>query len=496
MQNKPGTTKQTGGIFVGKVIALLGSFIMPVFLTRYLSKSEYGIYSQFFVVVTFCTSFFSMGIQSNLYYFYPTASSQIRKSLVSNTFIILVLFSLVSIGLISIPEISKYLIGQEHLIIYKGFIMIGILLFMPMNIIEPLYVVRKDFLTSMFYPPAEVLLRLVTIISCVILITGLNSVFYGALISALFCLIFTLFYINKDIGKFKSFSELVNLKVAKEQLAYAIPFGLAVGLNAIAQKFDKLVCISFLTPAAFATYSIAFYGVPGLQQFYSSISQVYLIKMVTEYKNNNTKGISDIYKSLVTKTYSFTIPALFIVTLYAKKIIVFLFTANYSDSVPLFRAYLVSFLFIMLGSGLILRAMDKTKYSFNAYLLCSIITIPSTFFLIKYFNIWGALCGSLISIIFPKVFMLFKEVQLLNTSILKFYPWKKFAVIFLISGISLVPFLILEVSLTYGFVISMLLAAVYLIIVSILEIRYEVFALDSSHVKSKINEIILKIKHL
>ena len=41
----------------------------------------------------------------------------------------------------------------------------------------------------------------------------------------------------------------------------------------------------------------------------------------------------------------------------------------------------------------------------------------------------------------------------------------------------------------------MLLAAVYFIVVSVLEIKYEVFALDSSRVRNKINEIMLKLKH-
>lgn len=494
--NKPSNAKQSGAIFTGKIMALIASFMMPFFLTRYLPKSDYGIYSQFSVVTAFCTSFFSMGIQSNLYYFYPTASTNKRKSLVSNTFILLILFSLVSISLIIIPGISRYIIGDESLLLYKGFIIIGIVLLMPLNIIEPLYVVRKDFITSVFYPPSEVVIRIVIIIGCALLFSGLNSIFLGVLITAFATLIFAIFYVSRDIGKLNSFRELVSLKIAKEQLHYAIPFGMAVGLNVIAQKFDKLVCISFLTPAAFATYSIAFYGIPGLQQLYSSISQVYLINMVTEHKNRNIKGISDIYKSLVTKTYSFTIPAIFIVALYAKKIVIFLFTANYSDSVPLFRIYLLSFFFIMLGSGLVLRAMDKTKFSFNAYLISSLITIPSTYFMIKYFNMWGALIGSLISIIFPKIFMIIKEMKLLNSNIINFYPWKKFAIIFLISLISIIPFLLIEFFLDYGIILVILFILVYLIIVSILEMKYNVFIFENQIVKSKINKLILKVRRM
>lgn len=492
IKSNPSGIKQTGAIVTGKLVALLASFTMPLFLTRYLTKSDYGIYSQFLLVISFCTTFFSMGVQSNLFYFYPIATYEKRRSIISNTFILLFVFALISISLLIIPSIGRFLVGDEELFKYQSFIVAGILLTMPVNIIEPLYVVRNDYITSIIYPPLEVILRVVIIIILVLVISGLNSLFIGIIISASLSLIFAFVYSYKDFGRINSLRGLFNVKIAKEQLEYAIPFGIAVGLNAIAQKFDKLVCISYLTTSDYATYAIAFFGIPGLQQIYNSMSQVYLIKMVKEYQNNNYTGIADIYKSLVAKTYSFTIPALLIVMLYAKKIIILFFTTNYSDSVPLFQVYLFSFLFVMLGSGLILRAMDKTKYTFNSYLISSIITIPTTYILIRNFSIWGAMCGSLLSIILPKIFMFNKEIKLVNSSVSKFYPWKKFVMILLISITSLTPFILVEYYYSINVGLSIILAIIYLFIVSILELKFEVFVFEKSYVKSKIKKIFLK----
>lgn len=491
-KNLSGTAKQTASIIAGKIIALLATFAVPLFLTRYLSKSEYGIYSQFYVVVFFCTSFFCMGVQTNLYYYYPTSTYQNRKSLIIQTILFLVFFAVAAVSILNLPIFSKYLIGEGELCNYKTYILIGIILLMPVNIIEPLYIVRKDNFTSVFYPPSEVILRLTLVIGLVLIRPGLNSLFSGVIVSAAICFIFAIMYSFKEI-KIKDIKvNIFNSSLAKEQLKYSLPFGLAVSLNTLAVQFDKILCISFLSPSNFATYSVAFYGIPGVQQVYDSLSKVYLIKMTLKHQEGKAIEISEIYKSLVSKTYSFSLPSLFIVSLYARKIIVFLFTSKYIDAVPLFRAYLFSFLIFMLGAGLILRATDKTVYALKSYVYSSVITIPTTYFLIKHYGVWGAMSGAILSIIIPRILILMFEIKFINCTVKNFFPWKNFGLIALISLISIIPFTIIEHFFNYGIVVMALMAMLYLIIVSILEIKYNLFVIDSSFFRNKMQDIVLK----
>ncbi len=462
----------------GKIIALLATFAMPLFLTRFLSKYEYGIFSQFYVVVNFCSMIFTLGIHSNLYYFYPNANEQERKSLIVQTIIFLMLFTLIAIGLINIPVLGKLIIGQGDLLNYVSFISLGIFFILPVIVIEPLYVAKVDNLTSVFYPPVAVLLKLVFVIGLAVYWHSLNAVLYGVLLASFSCFAFVMIYSFKgiDVKKIRAF---FNVELAKKQLSYSIPFGLTLVLNTLALQFDKIICISFLAPAAFATYSVAFYGIPGVHQVYQSLSQVYLMKMASKHHENKINEISDIYKSLVTKTYSFSIPAILIVSLYAKRIIILFFTSNYIDAVPLFRTYIFSFLIFMLGAGLILRATDKTILSLKAYLYSSIITLPMTYFLIKHFGIWGGMTSAMLSIIMPKTMQLHYEMKLLKSNFFTYFPWKKFLIIALISAIAIIPFAVLEEYLEYGNIVMIILAFLYLVIVSVFEIRYNVFIFDN-----------------
>jgi O-antigen/teichoic acid export membrane protein len=162
------------------------------------------------------------------------------------------------------------------------------------------------------------------------------------------------------------------------------------------------------------------------------------------------------------------------------------------DSVPLFRAYLFSFLFFMLGAGLVLRATGKTIDTLKAFIYSSIVGLPATYFLIRSFGVWGAMGGALLSIILPKVLIIFFEIRLLKIKIRNYFPWKNFVLIFLISGLSIIPFILAEYFFNTGIILVMFLGIVYLIIVSLLELKFNVFVLDYFIVRQGINALILK----
>lgn len=460
--------------------ALLATFSMPLFLTRFLTREEYGIFAQYYVIVFFCIEFFSLTIHANLYYFYPGSDERRRRSLVSNTFIFLVIAMLVAVTIITVPEISRYLIGDGELYQYRYYIVAGVVLLMPCMMIEPLYVLRKDLVTSLVYPPAEILLRLILVISLFLLMPGLNSVFNAIILAAAASLLFVAFYVFRGFRGSTLKPKFFDAGLAREQLKYGLPFGGAVSLNIFFQRFDKIICISFLSTTDYAIYAIAFYGIPGINQIYDSISQVSLVHMIEKYKANKMNELVEVYRSFVARTYAFALPAIAIVMLYAGKIISFLFTENYADAVPLFRVYLLSFPLFMLGTDVILRATGNTRTSLRSHIIGGFIVIPSIYFLTKYFGIWGAMSGALIGVAVPRLLNLAAQIRLVKSTVAGFFPFEKFAAIALITLGSVTPFFLIERYFTYGVFTTGLLGITYLLIVAALEIRFNLFPVERS----------------
>src|SRR5690554_4974009 len=276
-KQKVSDNKQTFWLAFGKIIALLATLAVPLFLTRFLDKDEYGFYNQFNTVF------------------------------------------------------SSFFLANEQLQNYKITIYFLTIVLTLTSIIHPLYVVRKDIGISVWFPTFQVAIKAIAIVGFFLIIPNIESVINAIVISSILVLLIIASYLYK-IFKNLPVSDSVDKKLMLEQFKYNLPIGLSVGLKTFTQRFDKLIGITYLSASSYASYSVAFFGIPGIQQIYDSISQVTIINMVKCFVNEEVEKAHLLYKSMVIKTMSFSIPLILIVCLNAKAIITFLFTAKYADA--------------------------------------------------------------------------------------------------------------------------------------------------------------------
>src|SRR5690554_6317107 len=330
-KQKVSDNKQTFWLAFGKIIALLATLAVPLFLTRFLDKDEYGFYNQFNTVLFFLSSFFSFGMYSNIFYFYPSLEKNKIKSLLVHTLLFLLGFGLLAGLFIFIPVFSSFFLANEQLQNYKITIYFLTIVLTLTSIIHPLYVVRKDIGISVWFPTFQVAIKAIAIVGFFLIIPNIESVINAIVISSILVLLIIASYLYK-IFKNLPVSDSVDKKLMLEQFKYNLPIGLSVGLKTFTQRFDKLIGITYLSASSYASYSVAFFGIPGIQQIYDSISQVTIINMVKCFVNEEVEKAHLLYKSMVIKTMSFSVPLILIVCLNAKAIITFLFTAKYADA--------------------------------------------------------------------------------------------------------------------------------------------------------------------
>ena len=477
-------------VAIGKILAMLAQFIMPLFLTRYLTKQDYGLYSQFYLIFGFLLSIFGMGMPSSLYFFYPKSSDKEKNSLVWGTYLMLIVVGLICCGVFMIPYVSHYIINNELLERYVFIISACVFLAMPSLMVDPLSVVRKDKLLAIFYHPSEIICKIILVIIFALLFKSLTAIFYGILILQFILFSLTLVYIIHHYHL--SFGDL-SLDLLKKQIAYSLPFGIAVILNTFAGRFDKLISISYLTAEEYATYSIAFFGVPGIMQIYDSLCQVNVTNMARLYKENNLGGVLSEYKSFVIKTLSFSLPVILVVFVYSPQIIELLFSSKYLDSVPFFRIYILTFILGMFGSGTILRAINRTKLSMKAYLISVLITIPLTILLVKHNGIWGAISAAVIGTVIPKIIQIFFEIRCVNSSIREYFPWMTMVRLLLISLLCLVPVILLNCVVNVSTLFAIFISAAYVILVYAIYIKQDTFIIDLNTVRTYCQKFIGKL---
>ncbi len=472
---------------------MLAQFIMPVFLTHYLSETNYGLYSQFYLLLTFLGTIFGFGIQSNLYYFYPRTTKYERTNLVWNNLAMMFVAGILGIVFLSVPFFRQLLMGNGEIQNYWWLIAICILFYIPTNLITTIAIVAKDKRLATFYPPVDILMKILIIIPIALVYDSIIAIFWGVTLFQSMECVFIYVCISCKYGTPHS-ANLFNYTLIKEQLSYALPFGGAVLINTICQQFDKVVSVSYLSANEYAVYALAFFGIPGIMQIYDSIAQVNVTNMAKAYYEDDKPGVLALYKDFVRQTLSFSLPLILIGIVFAPQLIEFAFSSKYAATVPYFRTYLLTFVIAMIGSGTILRAVGRTKLSFKAFLITAIIYVPLCIGLIHYFGINGAITSAFIGFCMPRFFQAYFEKKWAQISIRGFLPWRDIFKISTISLLLLIPIILLNVSFNLSIWIAFILLISYIFSVYALQIKYDVFIISHSVLCDIMKRIRLKFK--
>ena len=475
-------------ISIGKIAAMVAQFVMPMFLTRYLSKADYGTYAQFYLVQGFLGSILCFGIQSNPYYFYPGSSELRKKHIIWNTFLLLLLFGVVGSSALFIPFVNEWLLKNETLNNLLPIVLASVIFFIPTNLIDALAVVKNNKSLAVVYHPASIIIKIIAVISFALIFKSIEAIIGSILLLNIIMFLIVLICVIK-FYPIKKNEKPISLPLLKEQLKYAIPFGVAVILSTTCNQVDKIMCVNYLTVEEYAIYSVAFFGIPGVMQIYDSLCLVNIMNMSAAYKEGAIETVKSLYKRFVVQTLSFSLPVIGIVCLFSPQIITFLFSEKYIDSVPFFRLYVLTFILGMVGSGTILRAVGKTRLSMRAFALSTIICIPLTFFAIREYGIWGAISCAMINTMLPKIFQIAFECKALKTPVKEYFPFRDIARITFITGGLIIPIIAVNTYFNLNILTCIILSLIYLAAVYGLEIKYNVFLLDKQKVSAKIQKI-------
>jgi len=480
----PSKGKQAFLLTLGKLLALAATFLMPVFLTRFLTIQEYGFYVQFNAITAFLIAIFSFGIHNNLYYFFPAVDVGQRRALVFNSLFALCAGAIVVFALLAFPPVREIIIGTKNLEQYWCCIGLFILFSMVAELLEPFYVVIRDTRTSLWFPLLQTIGKLVFVVIFALAWGGVKSIFEAMLYLSVLIAIYALIYCLRRTTA-PSPNPIFQFFLLKKQLKYILPFGFSVILFTLAGQFDKILCITFLTTEEYALYAVAFFAIPGIMQIYSSVGNVYLVNMTEAYAAGEKKETLRLFHELTYKIFAFSFPLIAGSCLFADGFITIIFSEKYLAAVPYFQVHVFTFCFTMLGAGLIIRASGKTKYSLLAYLYSAVLTLPATYVGIRFWGMWGGISMSMLSLFCPKFLQMIYEIKILDISIRQYMPWGKFLKITVVSGIVLSPFFFVYTWVTHHLAFAIVGGISYISIVYAVFIFLNLFIIDRKYCQEK-----------
>ena len=466
--------EQSTYLFIGQTLSYLIQVFTPFFLVRLISRDDYGVYLQFILITETLIPILNLTLPSSLFFFLPTATPEDQRQYIWQT---IGLSAIVGILFVAIfGSFARTLLPMGGFALLGGssvFLMMYLVFMLISNIGDFIFIIEKRKTFNLVYYPADRLIRLILMIVMVMITGGFRGCIIALFLYSTLRLIFILTYLYRGyLSRLRSFFDKRKLMA---QLSYTLPFAGAIIIKTMAERLDKYMVNLFITPGQYAIYGVAFLSIPLLQQVYTAVNNVAMPEITLLAASRNIQGLKALWHKIIEKNASITIPCVVFFVLMARETIFFLFTEKYIAAVPYYRIYLLTFLFVMTGYGMILRAANRTRQIFRANMIGSILTLAIGILIIRRWLLWGAMMTAVCGIVLPVFTQLIYEKRFLGLKLTGWFPWGRLFRILLSALPSIILIIVMKSIIQRPLPRLLAGAALFFPLVAIIQINWNVF---------------------
>ena len=403
----------------GRALGFVAGFIVPLVLARVFGQFEFGTYKQLFLLYGTLFSIAQVGMAESLYYFLPSETER-KGSYIANVLMVLSLAGTAALLLLTWQqERIAALLNNPALAPYLPLTGLFLLLMLASLVLEIVMTTQKQHVGASVAYALTDLCRSTLMLLPVLLLRDLFWLLLGAVIFALGRLVTTLLYLRRHFGA----SLRANGALLRRQLGYALPFGLAGLIEVVQLNLHMYVVSWHFDAATFAIYAVGCLQLPILDFLMTSTSNVMMVQMRERLRDGDVAAVRAIWLDAVRKLALILCPLVALLVALADELIVFLFTAAYAGSVPVFVVFTSATLLVVILSDSVLRVYAQNRYLILQNimrLLLIVALIPS--FLAEY-GLPGAVLVTLLANAIAKLFALARVKTLLEVGIRQLLPW-------------------------------------------------------------------------
>jgi O-antigen/teichoic acid export membrane protein len=316
-------------------------------------------------------------------------------------------------------------------------VLIGLFLtFMLMStVLEIVMVSRKQHLMAAITYAGSDIVRTLFFIAPALLLGSLRAVFIGATAFAALRLVLLLAALWREYGR--EFRPDVTLW--REQLAYALPFALAVGVEVVQLNYHQYVVASRFDTATFAIYAVGCLQIPLVDMIMTSTVNVLMVKMAEEASNGSAAVA--LWHETIGRLAFLMVPLSVFLFVVAHELIVTLYTTTYLASVPIFMIWSLTILPSIFAVNAVLRVFAQTRFLLIMNLIRLAIVAALIGWFLSMFGMGGAVLVTLLSTALVNMLGVARIARLLHLRFRESLPWSQLGGIAARAGIAALPVL-------------------------------------------------------
>ena len=423
-------------LVAGRAVGFVAAFAIPVVLARIFDRAEYGTYKQLFLVFATLYGLAQLGMAESLYYFVPSRSKEAAGRHVANA---LVTLGAAGVGCLALlyamrTTVAAWLTNSQ---LADHLALVGVLLALMLvtALFEIVMIARKQhFAAAVTYAGSDVTRTLLFVLPA-LGFGGVRGLLVGGVTFGVLRLAAMLAYLWREFGR-----ELrVDLDIWRRQLAYALPFAMAVSVEVVLLNFHQYFVAARFDTATFAIYSVGCLQIPLIDLVMTSSVNVMMVQMAGHAAKGETRAAMALWHDTICKLAFIFFPLTVLLLVTAQQVIVALFTANYLASVPIFMIWTLTILPSAFAVDGVLRVYAQTRFLLVMNLVRLVVVVALISWLLTAFGLRGAVLVTLLAMSIVKGMGVVRAAQLFNAPFAEALPWRRLGAIAGRSLVSAVP---------------------------------------------------------
>ncbi|MGE3468408.1 MAG: oligosaccharide flippase family protein, partial [Pyrinomonadaceae bacterium] len=395
-----------------KVTGFALSFFLPLIIVRYLAQDKVGLYRESFQVITNAVIILSMGFSMSAYY-YLAREKERRGPAVLNILVFnFVMGGLACLLLALFPQIIGNIFRSQELTALAPKIGVVIWIWIFSSFLETVAIANQEARVATVFIIAAQFTKTLLMASAVFIFATVEAFLWAAILQGLLQTMILVFYLR---SRFPRFWQGFSFAFFREQMAYAIPFGLT-GILWMAQSDIHNYFVGYkFSSAEFAIYAYGCFEIPLIAMLSESVTSVLIPRMNELQQANDRDEMIRLTARAMQKLALVYFPVYVFLMITGKTFIITLFTQNYAASASVFAVNLTLLPFSILITDPIVRSFKELG---RLFLLTRIMVLVALIGVLYYglghFGLTGMITAAVGAILAEKVIAETMVIRKLN----------------------------------------------------------------------------------
>ncbi len=429
--------EQSAWLLAAKVIGFGFSFVLPLLIVRYLTQDEVGHYREAFQVIMNAVVILPLGFSMSAYYFLARETDGRRGAAILNILLFnFVVGGLACLFLFLFPQAIGNIFQRDELTSLAPKIGIVIWIWIFSTFLETVAIANQEARVATAFIIVAQFSKALFMGAAVLAFGTVEAFIYAAMIQGV---IQTFILLNYLRSRFPGFWREFDPQFFREQIVYAVPFGLA-GILWIAQNdiHNYFVGHKF-SSADYAIYAYGCFEIPLIAMLSESVASVLIPRMNALQLAGNRDEMIRLTMRAMQKLAFFYFPIYVFLLITANTFIITLFTQKYERSATVFVINITLLPFSILITDPIVRSYKELGRLFlltRIFVLVGLVAV--LYYGLGYFGLTGMITTAVDALLIEKAIaetMVIRKLGLGLQHVLLLKNVAKTAVISTLAGI-------------------------------------------------------------